>query len=98
MNGIGWAVKEMLDGKKVRRAGWNGKGMFVAYMPELNLAAYNDQDAKTRVNDRTAKWVGEDKPLRVCPYIAMYTAQGEWQPGWLCNQADLLANDWEHAE
>lgn len=28
-NGIGWAVKEMQDGRRVRRAGWNGKGMFL---------------------------------------------------------------------
>ncbi len=27
MFGIGQAVKEMRDGKKVCRAGWNGKGM-----------------------------------------------------------------------
>lgn len=24
---IGWAVKEMYHGERVRRAGWNGKGM-----------------------------------------------------------------------
>lgn len=27
--GIGQAVKEMQDGRQVRRAGWNGKGMFL---------------------------------------------------------------------
>lgn len=27
MNGIGWAVKEMQNGNKVCRSGWNGKGM-----------------------------------------------------------------------
>jgi hypothetical protein len=30
MNGIGWAVKEMHDGKKVARSGWNGKNMWIA--------------------------------------------------------------------
>lgn len=30
MNGIGWAVKQMQDEQKVRRAGWNGKGMWLA--------------------------------------------------------------------
>lgn len=30
MNGVGWAVKMMQDGGKVRRAGWNGKGMWLA--------------------------------------------------------------------
>ena len=29
MNGIGWAVKELNDGNRVRRAGWNGKGMYL---------------------------------------------------------------------
>lgn len=26
---IGWAVKEMQKGARVRRAGWNGKGMWL---------------------------------------------------------------------
>ena len=30
MNDIGWAVKQMHNGAKVRRAGWNGKGMWLA--------------------------------------------------------------------
>ena len=30
MNGIGWAIKEMHNGARVRRAGWNGKGMWLA--------------------------------------------------------------------
>lgn len=28
--GIGWAVKELHNGNRVRRAGWNGKGMWLA--------------------------------------------------------------------
>lgn len=29
MNGIGWAVKQLQDRKRVRRTGWNGKGMYL---------------------------------------------------------------------
>ena len=29
MNTIGWAVKEMQNGERVRRSGWNGKGMWL---------------------------------------------------------------------
>jgi len=97
-NEIGWAVHAMSNGHKVRRRGWNGKGMFIVLMPELQLAPYNQQDVVKRVNDRTAKWIGEDQPLNCRPYIAMYNAQKEWQPGWVCNQSDLLATDWELAE
>ena len=27
---IGWAVKEMFDGQRVCRSGWNGEGMWLA--------------------------------------------------------------------
>lgn len=30
MADIGWAVQQMRDGRYVRRAGWNGKGMWLA--------------------------------------------------------------------
>lgn len=37
MQTIGWAVKEMHNGMKVRRAGWNGKGMWLALqVPDAN--------------------------------------------------------------
>jgi hypothetical protein len=37
MNGIGWAVKEMQDGNKVTRKGWNGKDMYLALqVPDEN--------------------------------------------------------------
>lgn len=97
MNGIGWAVDQMWDGQKVRRTGWNGKGMFIVIMPRLQLPPYNTADMSRKVNDRTAKHIGADTPLDSQPYVAMWTAQKQWQPGWLCSQADLLATDWEIA-
>jgi hypothetical protein len=37
MNTIGWAVKQMHHGEKVRRAGWNGKGQWLALqVPDAN--------------------------------------------------------------
>lgn len=37
MNGIGWAVKQLQDRKKVRRSGWNGKNMFLQLqVPDKN--------------------------------------------------------------
>jgi hypothetical protein len=94
---FGQAIQAMKDGKKVCRAGWDGKGMFVVLMPALSLPPYNTQGTERKVNDRTAKWIGEDTPLNSQPYIAMFTAQKTWQPGWLASQADILATDWEEA-
>jgi hypothetical protein len=91
---FGKAIEAMKNGKKVARSGWNGKNMFIVIMPELNLPPYNTQDTNRKVNDRTAKWVGKDTPLESQPYIAMFTAQKKWQPGWTASQSDMLSNDW----
>lgn len=91
---FGAAIHAMRNGMKVARAGWNGKGMYIVIMPALYLPPYNTQGTERKVNDRTAKWIGKDTPLDSQPYIAMFTAKGQWQPGWLASQADILAEDW----
>ena len=91
---FGDALIMLKQGKKVTRLGWNGKGMFIVMMPSLYLPPYNTQDTNFKVNDRTAKHIGEDVPLDSQPYIAMFTATKQWQPGWLASQADMLADDW----
>jgi hypothetical protein len=86
---IGRAVNEMrYHGLRVRRAGWNGKGMWLAYQK-----GYPDG---IPINENTANATGIPKGT-VCkflPYIMMCTATGEFVP-WLCSQTDLLAEDWE---
>ena len=88
------ALVELKAGNKLSREGWNGKGMFIVMMSGFKLPPYNTQGTDRKVNDRTAKFIGEDQPLDSQPYIAMYTAQKTWQPGWLASQADLFAEDW----
>ena len=37
MHEIGWAVTQLLGGSRVRRSGWNGKGMWLALqIPDAN--------------------------------------------------------------
>ena len=88
---FGQAIEFLKEGRKVARKGWNGKGMWIVMMPALFLEA-------GMVNGRTRKHIGEDKPLDSQPYIAMWTAEGKWQPGWLASQADLMAEDWTLVE
>lgn len=92
---FGGAIEAMKAGAKVCRRGWNGKDMFIVIMPALYLPPYNTQDTNRKVNDRTAKWIGEDQPLDCQPYIAMYNAQKQWIPGWVASQSDILCSDWE---
>ena len=77
MNGIGWAVKEMQNGMRVARHGWNGKGMYLAYQ-----SGYPDG---IPINANTAKATGlpEGTVCKFLPYIMMRTAGGEFVP-WLC--------------
>lgn len=91
---FGHALVAAEAGNRIARAGWNGKGMFVVQMPALYLPPFNTQGTSRKVNDRTAKWIGEDAPLDCQPYFAMYTATKQWQPGWIASQADMLARDW----
>lgn len=91
---FGLAIEALKQGKKVSRAGWNGKGMWIALMPSLYLPPNSTQTPGAKVNDRTAKHIGVDAPLDSQPYIAMWTAEKKWQPGWLASQADILAEDW----
>ncbi len=91
---FGHALEAMKLGLKVARAGWNGKNMFVVYMPALYLPCYNHQEPGPKVNDRTAKHIGKELPLDSQPYLAMFNAQQQWQPGWIATQSDLLSEDW----
>lgn len=87
-NGIGWAVKEMQNGAKVARSGWNGKNMYLYYVPP------GEYPARTEV---AKKQFGENGLVPYQGYIAMYTVQGTVVP-WLCSQTDLLAVDWVTVE
>jgi hypothetical protein len=81
---FGHALELLKQGFKVARTGWNGKGMFLYYVP---AAAYppSTEIAKKAFGD-------EDVPYGA--YIAMKTAQGNVVP-WLASQTDMLSDDWE---
>jgi hypothetical protein len=91
---FGQAIELLKRGSKVYRSGWNGKGQWVVLMPELKLPPFNSQEPGAKVNDRTAKHIGPNTPLESQPYMALWTAQGKWQPGWVPSTSDCLAEDW----
>lgn len=87
MNGIGWAIKEMQNGAKVARAGWNSKGMFLFLVPGSTF----------QVN--RAPLLGiypEGTEINYQSHIDLKTADGQIVP-WNASQSDLLATDWELA-
>ena len=91
---FGFAITQLEAGNKCARRGWKDTKAFIVYMPSLYLPPYNTQDTNRKVNDRTAKWIGEDAPLDCPAYFARYTEDQQWQVGWKPDSEDCLANDW----
>lgn len=88
---FGAALKELQDGKRVARVGWNGKGIWLAYSPGAeSLRAANFWSP---ANKKYAEENGGS--AKVLPCITMKTASGEILMGWLASQTDMLATDWE---
>ena len=82
MNGLdfGEALALLKGGKRVARAGWNGKGMWLRYVD-----LYTDAEFRVReIEPCTGSWL---------PFIAMKTVDNKMVP-WLASQTDVLATDW----
>jgi hypothetical protein len=89
-NSVGWAVAQLQAGLRVRRAGWNGKGMYLFLVPGSTFFV----EAERPMGRACPELVGH--PVDYHAHVDMKTAQGYVIP-WLCSQADLLAQDWELA-
>ena len=77
---FGTALELLKKGYKVARSGWNGRGMFLLYIPS----------EKWGVIDKIALGIPEGNLL---PWIGMKAADGKFVP-WLASQTDMLAEDW----
>lgn len=87
---FGDAVAALKEGLRVARSGWNGKGMFLYYVPENKYPASRNEHG-------TMVGVFEDDMVPYGAYIAMKTAQNNVVP-WLASQTDVLAEDWQIVE
>lgn len=84
--GFGDAIAALKLGCKITRSGWNGKGMFIYYVPAASYPAQQNP------NGTMLGWFPDDLvPYRA--YIAMKTVDNEVVP-WVASQTDILAEDW----
>lgn len=86
MMNFGGALEALKGGAKVARAGWNGRDMFLYYVPAKTYPVETEA-ARSKF--------GDEVPYRA--YIALVTAQGDvatWSP----STSDALAEDWEIIE
>jgi hypothetical protein len=84
---FGQALEWLKAGNRVQRAGWNGKGMWVALQ-----RGYPDG---IPINGNTAQATGlpAGTVCRFAPYLMLRAADGVFIP-WVTSQADVLAEDW----
>lgn len=76
------ALVALKAGRRVSRAGWNGKGMWLYLVP---ANAYPAQTRAARAQ------FGDMVPYRA--YIAMVTVDNDVVP-WVASQSDVLSDDW----
>lgn len=81
---FGTALSLLKRGARVARAGWNGKGMWLA------MVGAGEWSIPSR-----SIVPGQVVPLDA--FIGMKTAGGTFVP-WLASQTDILANDWTEVE
>ncbi len=87
---FGLAFEAMKKGERITRAGWNGKGMWLALgsgTPSLVASEFWNEHAAMHAREMGGS-------CAVQPYIIMKTAQNDIQMGWSPTQSDVLAEDW----
>jgi hypothetical protein len=80
--GFDFAICLLKEGEKIARKGWNGKGMFVYYVP-ANSYPTTTAIAKSEFGE----------VAHYNPYLAIRTVQGPVST-WVPSINDCLANDW----
>jgi hypothetical protein len=75
-------------GKRLARAGWNGKGMFIFL---VNGSTF------TVNREPLLSILGEGTVVSYHAHIDMHTADGMIVP-WLASQTDVLAEDWQRVD
>lgn len=88
---FGLAIEALKLGKKVCRAGWNGKDMWLS----LSCNGNRQVDADKFWSPHNAEFaVDKGGSATVLPCITMKTADEKILMGWLSSQTDMLADDW----
>lgn len=79
---FGWALNQLKQGKKLRRSGWNGKGIYIQMQ-------FPDEHSKMTqpyiyIVTTNLKTDNPNAPKGLVP--------------WFASQTDMLAEDWELEE
>jgi hypothetical protein len=90
---FGWAIIQLKAGRRVRRSGWNGKGMYLWLLPAAMVQA-----GWCREEHLKAVAEANGGEIEALGSIRMMTADKKVLTGWLASQTDILSEDWELVE
>ena len=92
---FGHALTALKQGHKVARAGWNGKGMWIALTPGSSFAVQHAKEGHAAYHRaQEIEDAGRGADIKLLPHIDMRAADGSMVIGWLASQTDMLAEDW----
>jgi hypothetical protein len=93
---FGLAIEALKLGKKVARAGWNGKGMWLVLVPGTPSIELRQGTPYAKALEGNEHVAGDR--IEILPHIDMWTTNAHGRramlPGWLASQTDMLADDW----
>lgn len=82
---FGQAIKEVKNGKRIQREGWNGKQQYVELASGISYI-----NAKGEIINVEHAAIGN----KALVFVGTFGVQ----LGWLASQADMLAEDWKCVE
>lgn len=91
---FGEALEALKAGKKVARAGWNGKGMYLYLVHGTTVDKENLRNEASLILPEDDGAMHGTGVANFLSHIDMRTASGDVCIGWLASQTDMLAEDW----
>ena len=84
---FGEALHLLKEGKKLAREGWNGKGMFIVFVPSKVI----------NLNEKFKELFGKDNKVEFNQHFVIKNVDGSVST-WVPSVNDCLAEDWYVAD
>ena len=90
------ALDLCIQGKKITRRDWNGKGMFIYYIPphDVKIEDWENRSGNTPLTENEKK----NGVVHIAGHFDMFNAQDIRVIGWLASQTDMSSDNWEVVE
>lgn len=90
------ALEKCIAGARITRKDWNGKGMYIWFVPEHTIDI-KDYRCRGGGDDPTESEKAQGF-VKIAGHFDMMNAQGIRIIGWLASQTDMSSDQWEVIE